>query len=211
MPKSKDDNSKSSKNPLSAKQRKANQLQARSKEKKDSPYSVGYKRPPIHSQFKPGVSGNPRGKPKHTKRYLAMVHEAGLRPITMTVGGVLEEMSIIEACIMKAFEKASQGDYKMLRMLRDDFQKREAEISNSKNPTIDNDSLAMRIFSGAILGFLNSQLIDVLTAIDIENMTEEEKQNLSDLIDREYESYVRRGGKNYYDLDEHIDKGGKPA
>ena len=26
--------------------------------------SVGYKRPPVHSRFKPGQSGNPGGKPK---------------------------------------------------------------------------------------------------------------------------------------------------
>jgi hypothetical protein len=28
---------------------------------------VGYKRPPVHSQFKPGQSGNPRGRPKSVK------------------------------------------------------------------------------------------------------------------------------------------------
>ena len=26
---------------------------------------VGYGRPPIHSRFKPGQSGNPRGRPRH--------------------------------------------------------------------------------------------------------------------------------------------------
>ena len=28
------------------------------------PYSVGYKRPPIHSQFKPRQTSNPNGRPK---------------------------------------------------------------------------------------------------------------------------------------------------
>ena len=30
-------------------------------------YEVGYKKPPIHTRFKPGVSGNPKGRPKGTK------------------------------------------------------------------------------------------------------------------------------------------------
>lgn len=31
----------------------------------DEDQPVGYKKPPIHSQFKPGVSGNPKGRPKN--------------------------------------------------------------------------------------------------------------------------------------------------
>ncbi len=30
----------------------------------DGSYKVGYKRPPVHSRFKPGQSGNPGGRPK---------------------------------------------------------------------------------------------------------------------------------------------------
>ncbi len=30
-------------------------------------YDVGYRKPPKHTRFKPGQSGNPRGRPKGTK------------------------------------------------------------------------------------------------------------------------------------------------
>lgn len=30
-------------------------------------YEVGYRKPPKHAQFKPGQSGNPRGRPKGSK------------------------------------------------------------------------------------------------------------------------------------------------
>ena len=30
----------------------------------DKPYAVGHKKPPVQFQFKPGQSGNPRGRPK---------------------------------------------------------------------------------------------------------------------------------------------------
>ena len=33
----------------------------------DGGYEVGYGKPPKHTQFEPGQSGNPRGRPKGTK------------------------------------------------------------------------------------------------------------------------------------------------
>ena len=33
-------------------------------------YKIGYGKPPKHSQFKPGQSGNPRGRPKPKKSHL---------------------------------------------------------------------------------------------------------------------------------------------
>jgi hypothetical protein len=34
---------------------------------KDDDDRVGYKRPPKHARFKPGQSGNPKGRPKHAR------------------------------------------------------------------------------------------------------------------------------------------------
>jgi hypothetical protein len=33
----------------------------------DLPYSVGYGRPPKHTRFKPGRSGNPKGRPRGSR------------------------------------------------------------------------------------------------------------------------------------------------
>ena len=33
-------------------------------------YEVGYGKPPHHTRFKPGVSGNPRGRPKDAKNLI---------------------------------------------------------------------------------------------------------------------------------------------
>jgi hypothetical protein len=35
-------------------------------EQDDTEYSVGFMKPPRHTQFKPGQSGNPHGRPKKT-------------------------------------------------------------------------------------------------------------------------------------------------
>ena len=39
-------------------------------------YEVGYGRPPVATRFSKGQSGNPRGRPKVTKAFGAMLHEA---------------------------------------------------------------------------------------------------------------------------------------
>jgi hypothetical protein len=42
---------------------------------KSSPYKVGYGRPPKATQFKPGKSGNPKGRPKGPKSVGAVLQD----------------------------------------------------------------------------------------------------------------------------------------
>lgn len=36
-------------------------------------YIVGYKKPPVHTQFKKGQSGNPKGRPKSKQSMLTKI------------------------------------------------------------------------------------------------------------------------------------------
>lgn len=60
------------------------------------PYQVGYGKPPAHSRFKPGQSGNPSGRPKGAKNKRLALHEERLKSI------ILEEAY--------RFIKVSDGD-----------------------------------------------------------------------------------------------------
>ncbi len=44
-------------------------------------YEVGYKRPPKHTQFKLGQSGNMKGRPKGTRNFLFRSYRPSSTPI----------------------------------------------------------------------------------------------------------------------------------
>ena len=56
----------------------------------ESAYAVGYGKPPRHSRFEPGQSGNPRGRPPGSKNLSSLLKKALDEPVIVveTVGGV---------------------------------------------------------------------------------------------------------------------------
>lgn len=82
-------------------------------------YEVGFGRPPRHSQFKPGQSGNPRGRPRQPKGVSQMLRETVSRPITITENGRPKRVTWLEALFMQTAKSALQGDGKAIdRMMR---------------------------------------------------------------------------------------------
>lgn len=73
-------------------------------------YNVGFKKPPKHSRFKKGVSGNPRGRPKGTQNYESHIQEALNTRVRMTKDGVQRSVAAVEAVMMVQLEKALKGD-----------------------------------------------------------------------------------------------------
>jgi hypothetical protein len=51
-----------------------------------SDYPVGYKKPPRHTQFKPGQSGNPRGRPKQSATFADVLTKQLRKKVTVTMG-----------------------------------------------------------------------------------------------------------------------------
>ena len=92
----------------------------------DAPYAVGNKKPPRHTQFKPGFSGNPDGRPKGSVnlrtrvrqglRKSIMVNKNG-RPTRMQVLDVIAKpMSSASPCF--AIELSMKGDLKAIQWVK---------------------------------------------------------------------------------------------
>ena len=83
-------------------------------------YSVGYRRPPTHSQFKPGKSGNPRGRPKRSVLgFDNFLHQELLSTVLIQTNGKPQKLSKYEVILKQIVKRAMEGDFRFVRMMID--------------------------------------------------------------------------------------------
>lgn len=78
---------------------------------------VGYGKPPKHTRFKPGQSGNPSGRPKGTRNFKTDVHEALQTPVKVSKNGRVNKMTTQRASLETLRVKALKGDQRALEQL----------------------------------------------------------------------------------------------
>ena len=71
--------------------------------------SVGYKRPPKHTQFAKGKSGNPSGRPKGARNASSMTNIVNMT-VPVIVHGVARKMSLNEALLMGLAQRGLAGN-----------------------------------------------------------------------------------------------------
>lgn len=86
-------------------------------------YEVGYGKPPKHSQFQKGKSGNPGGRPKGSKSASTLTKEMFLKLVTVTVNGKPTKMPVIAALIARMLSAAMNGDLKATKLALDMYAK----------------------------------------------------------------------------------------
>lgn len=80
-------------------------------------YEVGYGRPPAHSRFKKGESGNPCGKRKGARSRVKELERFLNTTITVNEGGRRRQMRPMEIVRKKAFQLAAQGDIQAMKLM----------------------------------------------------------------------------------------------
>ena len=83
------------------------------KKRADRDYRVGYGKPPVHSRFPKGQSGNPRGRPRGSMnkgRAKALALKEAYRPVTIKEGDRLLVMPAIQAVMRSQVALAAKGN-----------------------------------------------------------------------------------------------------
>ena len=78
---------------------------------------VGYGRPPKKNQFKPGQSGNPKGRPKGARNIANLVDQELDRKVAVTEDGKRRYLSKRQLAARQQVNKAAQGDPKAFQAI----------------------------------------------------------------------------------------------
>lgn len=78
---------------------------------------VGYGKPPRAHQFKPGQSGNPKGRPKGKKNEATMLDELLFQKIKIRESGRERRITVFEAMLRRFAEDSLKGNIKAATFL----------------------------------------------------------------------------------------------
>lgn len=87
---------------------------------------VGYRKPPYDTQFKPGKSGNPNGRPKAAKNFNTVLESELNQMVSVTEGGRKKRLRKRDVIAKTIVNKAAAGDNKALLLAVDLIKESEA-------------------------------------------------------------------------------------
>ena len=80
-------------------------------------YKIGYGNPPRRSQFKPGQSGYPSGRPRGARNFKTILRAAFKAPVKVTRNGKTQKIPTLQALLLRLLEKGLGGDLRALDRL----------------------------------------------------------------------------------------------
>lgn len=106
------------------------------RKKKGSEFPVGYKKPPRHTRFKPGQSGNPNGRPRKKVTLAESIERELNTRITVNEGGKQRTITKLDAIAKQQTNKAVNGDLKAAALLMKAIGPRESDLKDNLSPLV---------------------------------------------------------------------------
>jgi hypothetical protein len=78
---------------------------------------VGPGKPPYHTRFKPGQSGNPKGRPKGAKNFATILQQQLRKKVTITVDGKPKRVTVQEVIARRLATDSMKGTTKAMELL----------------------------------------------------------------------------------------------
>jgi hypothetical protein len=86
-------------------------------------YAVGRGKPPVHSRFKQGTSGNPGGRKKGSQNVKTILETVLSSEILVTENGKPEPVPILEALIKRLVHDGLKGNLRAIKDLLDRYER----------------------------------------------------------------------------------------
>jgi hypothetical protein len=119
-------------------------------------YAVGYGRPPKDTRFKPGSSGNPRGRPKGARGLKTDLKAELSKKVTVNDGGKKRTMTKQQVFINQLTTQAAKGDLraisKIIDLIRDAVGLDDENIKNNAQLSIPDQKLLKGFVSEVLRG-----------------------------------------------------------
>lgn len=116
-------------------------------------YDVGFGKPPKDTQFRKGISGNPRGRPKGKGNLATDVARALEERVAINEGGVRKTVTKREAVAKQLVNKAASGDIVAIRLLTALTSSIEAATETGQAQLSDED---LKVLDGVLKRFEKS-------------------------------------------------------
>ena len=114
-------------------------------------YEVGRGKPPMHTRFKPGQSGNPKGRPKGVRNFRTDVQATLKAPVKVSRDGKRRKLSTQEAALLRLREKALSGDARALDRLLGLAQAYNNEELAAATSLSAGDAMLLEIYKARVL------------------------------------------------------------
>ncbi len=82
------------------------------------PYEVGYARPPKHTRFKKGLSGNPNGRPPKKPDFYTELRRVLDDTVTITIDGEQQQVTVQQALLLRLRDEALRGEVWASKLLQ---------------------------------------------------------------------------------------------
>jgi hypothetical protein len=96
---------------------------------------VGYGKPPQHTRFKKGESGNPTGRPKGSKNLTTLLEKELKQRVVVTENGRRRSITKQEAMVKHLVNKAVSGDRALMQLLLEEIRLLEVRAASSPSGT----------------------------------------------------------------------------
>jgi hypothetical protein len=100
-------------------------------------YKVGYGKPPRHTRFKKGQSGNPRGRPSGSKNLKTLLNEALNERVVVTEEGGRRNITKREAIVTQLVNRSATADLRALKILLDTLRDIEGQTEPASSETAE--------------------------------------------------------------------------